>query len=107
MVEKIIAFDEAVGEAVRFADNHPGTLVIVTADHETGGMTINDGMLSGEKMDIGWSTRGHTAVSVPIYSTGAGAGLFTGWFDNTDIPKKINKLLGLENFLSGRCGSLQ
>lgn len=100
MYKQLIQFDIAVGEAIKHAENNPDTLVVVVADHETGGMTIVDGKLSGKKIEIEWTTRGHTAVSVPIFSLGAGAGTFTGWFDNTDIPKKFAQLLGINNFPS-------
>lgn len=93
VVSELIDFDNAVRVAMDFADRNPGTLVIVTADHETGGMSLPE---SDGKAVHKFSTGGHTATMVPIYAYGAGAESFTGIMDNTDIPKKIMELSGLK-----------
>ena len=93
VITETIDFDAAVKVAFDFADTHPGTLVVITADHETGGLTLvgnDDGGL-----DCAFSTTSHTGVPVPVYAYGAGAEKFTGIMDNTDIPKKIASLMGL------------
>lgn len=87
-------FDEAVKEALDFADTHPGTLVIITADHETGGLTIPKGGEDG--LGYHFSTGAHTAVMVPVYSYGPGAHRFTGIMENTEIPRRIMELLDLK-----------
>lgn len=87
-------FDRAVARAFDFADSHPGTLVVVTADHETGGLTLPQGG-SRDSLAYEFSTGGHTATLVPIYAYGAGAGRFAGFMDNTDIAKRIAELLNL------------
>lgn len=92
-----VDFWQAVGRAFDFADKHPGTLVIVTADHETGGMTLPSGnadfLLADQGVDVKFSTGGHSASMVPVYTYGAGASNFTTVMDNTDLPKKVMKLM--------------
>ena len=92
VVTETIDFDKVVKAAFDFADAHPGTLVVVTADHETGGLTIP---ANGTGVKYHFSTGGHTGVMVPVYSYGAGAERFTGIMENTDIPKRMMELLGL------------
>lgn len=90
-------FDKAVNAAFDYADTHKGTLVIVTADHETGGLTLVPGDRDYTKGDTGvetrWSTTGHSASPVPVYSYGASAWKFSGVMDNTDIFKRIKEVL--------------
>jgi alkaline phosphatase len=195
LVHEVIAFDDAVKVALEFYEKHPDeTLIIVTADHETGGMSLGHGemkydsdlsllkyqkssveelnkivaqfhnSLSGEpeadfsrmlkvldndmglnnsnygtaldsteiaelkelftagitqvtaenesygetepfmnaavrilnkKAGIGWGTTSHTAINVPVYSIGAGSENFSGYMDNTDIPKIIGEVMGI------------
>jgi alkaline phosphatase len=86
-------FDKAIGKALAFAAKNKETLVIVTADHETGGFAINNGnMKTGEVLGE-YTTGGHTGVMIPVFAFGPGSDEFTGFYDNTDIPKKIENLL--------------
>ncbi len=106
VVSEIEDFDAAVKIAMDFADHTPGTLVIITGDHETGGMTLpaNENVFDMGKLQPGdenlasiqFSTKGHTACLIPIYAYGAGAVRFSGFMDNTDIAKRIAELLHLE-----------
>jgi len=93
-------FDNAVKVAFDYADTHPGTLVVVTADHATGGLTIVNGNrkfdLHDHKVDYAWTTGGHTGEMVPIFAYGAGAENFTGVFENKQIPQIMFRLLGFE-----------
>lgn len=93
-------FDQAVKEAFDFADCNPGTLVVVTADHETGGLSIPSGKPDFSLPDQGvkyeFSTGGHTGIMVPIYAYGTGAQEFSRIMENTDIPIIMKKLLGLQ-----------
>lgn len=92
MVEEILHFDLAVGEALRFARERGDTLVVVTADHDTGGL----GVVAGpDKARIGWGSKGHTAVPVPVFAYGPGAERFAGLIDNTDIHDFIADALAL------------
>lgn len=96
-VKHTLDFDAAVGVALDFARKRGDTLVIVTADHETGGMAIT-GPPSGVKADYGivWGTKGHSATVVPLLAEGPGAELFTGVLDNTDVPRRIARLWRLD-----------
>ncbi|NMB21443.1 MAG: alkaline phosphatase [Firmicutes bacterium] len=98
MMADLIAFDNAVGLALEYAKEHPGTLVVVTADHETGGFGVTSGTPEGERVNYGWLSTGHTAAMVPIYAFGTGAEQFTGTLDITEIPVRIGKLMGIQDF---------
>lgn len=93
VITETVDFNAAVKVAFDYADSHPGTLVVVTADHETGGLTLP---AEGNGFKTEFSTGGHTGMLIPVYAYGAGAENFSGIMDNTDIPKKIAKLLGLK-----------
>ena len=125
-VKEVIDLSEAVQVAVDFYNKYPNeTLIVVTADHETGGLALaksgggkqgfksldgqtnSVGTLDKEKgravcdsiniaAGVGFTTKGHSGTYVPVYAIGAGAELFTGKFDNTDIPRKIMKAAGFE-----------
>lgn len=161
--KEVAEFDKAVGVALQFAKTNPDTLIVITADHETGGLSTSTGtymleveMLKKFKMNtdtflakfnieekekfisavkeiysidmteaeyewllnikktaksyydlpnnfgkyisskalVGWTTFDHTGNPVPIFAFGPGAEYFTGWFDNTDIPRLIARLMG-------------
>ena len=122
-------FDQAIQVAYKFYQQHPDeTLIVVTADHETGGVTLGRGKgyvydlsvvdkvagtavegsdvsnyMSGVSKDslsivaqIGWTTTSHTGGAVPVFAIGAGSEMFAGRQDNTDLPKKICKAMGVE-----------
>lgn len=97
-IRQTILFDQAVKEALDFAVTDGQTLIVVTADHETAGLTINDGKLDGTALRINWSTKGHTASAVPVFAFGPNAQLFAGVYDNTDLPKKLAQLAGINSF---------
>ena len=90
-MNEMLDFNRAVKAAIDFAEHDGKTLVIVTADHETGGMTIeSDGI-------IGWTSYGgHTGVPVPVYAFGTNASFFSGNYDNTGIFHKLAKAMKLK-----------
>ncbi|MFZ2338824.1 MAG: alkaline phosphatase [Bacteroidales bacterium] len=88
-IDETLDFDRAVGAAIDFAMADGNTLVVITADHETGGVTIPGGDIKSRQAKLHFSTKSHSAVMLPVYAYGPGAGNFTGIYDNTDIPKKI------------------
>jgi len=154
--KEMVEFDKAVEAALKFALKRTDTLVLVTGDHETGGLSLSSGdyrvdvekirkfrattdwflsrfsptkpdefkravkeyydlditdqevervknaknqkiefgRLLGEKVNVGWTTTTHTGEPVPIFAFGPGAEQFTGYLDNTDIPRIVMKLLG-------------
>lgn len=96
ITSETIDFDKAVGIALAFAKENKNTLVIVTADHETGGLTLPDGDLKKASVKGKFSTFHHTAMPVPVYAYGPGAELFTGFYENVEIFAKISALLNLK-----------
>jgi len=86
-------FDEAVGEVVRFAEKDGNTLVIVTADHETGGYALNGGSLAERRVEGAFTTSGHTAAMVPLFAMGPGADRLTGIIDNTTVGRVLLEYL--------------
>ncbi len=95
VVNETLDFDRAIGKALEFAAKDGETLIIVTADHETGGMAVVGGDLKSGMVKGAYTTGGHSAIMVPIFSYGPGAENFTGIMENTDIAKNIIRLLGL------------
>jgi hypothetical protein len=68
-----------------WAQGHSDTLILVTADHETGGLTVLQNNGQGVFPTVSWSTTGHTGLNVPLYAVGENAQFFTGTINNTDI----------------------
>ncbi|HSO86969.1 MAG TPA: alkaline phosphatase [Draconibacterium sp.] len=93
VVEDMLDFDQVVGQALEFAAKDKETLVVVTADHETGGMALTGGSMKDGIVQGAFPTGGHTAVMVPVFSYGPGAEEFIGIMENTDIHAKMKKLL--------------
>lgn len=116
MVDAILRFNEAVATAYSFYEKHPDeTLIIVTADHETGGVTLGSNGTStinwkeiseaykkdgepasatenkrlNDAAGIGWTTNNHTGAPVPVYAVGKGSERFSGRLDNTEIKGRI------------------
>ncbi|MET0466742.1 MAG: alkaline phosphatase [Chitinophagaceae bacterium] len=96
VVTELMDFDQVVGKAMEFADANGETLVVVTADHETGGLTLvggdyNKGYISGQ-----FSTGGHTALPVPVFAYGPQSHLFSGVYENTEIFRKLLEALKIK-----------
>ena len=96
IIGEMLDFDRAIGRALDFAERHGNTLVIITADHETGGMSINDGNFDKGTVNAGYTTINHTAVMVPVFAYGPGSEEFRGIYDNTDIFEKIMSAFGFK-----------
>jgi alkaline phosphatase len=94
LIDETLDFDKALGLVLDYAEKDGHTLVIVTADHETGGVSVTGGNLSKHEVTLNFSTTNHTAVMVPVYAFGPGAEYFTGIYDNTAIFWKMMKLYG-------------
>lgn len=84
-VRETLQFAETVTEVLKWAENHPDTLVIVTADHETGGLKVLQNNGQGKLPQVSWSSQNHTGVNVPIYGWGVNSDRVTGILNNTDI----------------------
>lgn len=95
-VSELLDFDQVIGKAMEFADSNGETLIIVTGDHETGGLTLTGGDYSAGYINGQFSTGGHTAIPVPVFAYGPQSQLFSGVYENTDIFFRILKALKLE-----------
>ena len=96
MVIEMKEFNCTLQKAIDYVNQHPETLLIVTADHETGGTGVYyNGHKPGNEgpLKMNFSTSGHTGTVVPVFAYGAGAENFAGVMKNTDIPKKIEELM--------------
>lgn len=95
LMKELHDFDRTIGEVMKWAAKDGETLVVVTADHETGGLTLHGGDLATGRIEAKFASTGHTGVMVPVYAFGPGAEEFTGFMDNTEIFWKIKKLMRL------------
>lgn len=93
LMKETLDFDQTVGEVMKWAAKDGETLVVVTADHETGGLTLVNGNKDEGRVECCFSSKDHSGAMVPVYAFGPGAENFTGIFENTDVFKKIKKLM--------------
>ena len=82
-------FNGAVAASLAFAKEDGNTLVIVTADHETGGLSLTKGNMKKKRISGEFSTKGHSGILVPVFAFGPNSESFTGIYDNTSIFKKM------------------
>ena len=97
MMDEMLDFDYAVKVALDYAKEKGNTLVVVTADHETGGLTLPDPQGKYTNVVFNYSSGSHTCLPVMVYAYGPGAEQFTGWMQNRDLKAKIMNACGLEN----------
>ncbi|MFD2967827.1 alkaline phosphatase [Sphingobacterium bambusae] len=95
-VTEYLSFDKLVGQALAYADQDGETLVIVTSDHETGGLVVLDANQKSGHVLGNFATTDHTGIPVPLAAYGPGAEHFQGFVDNSEIAKKIYQLLGIK-----------
>lgn len=96
MIEEMREFDRTLQMLVKYVESHPETLLVVTADHETGGTGVSyrSYEVGGEApVTLSFSTKGHTGTVVPIFAYGAGAEEFGAIMKNTELPKIIERLI--------------
>lgn len=93
LMKETLDFDQTIGKVMKWAAEDGETLVVVTADHETGGLTLVNGDKNEGRVECCFSTRDHSGAMVPVYAFGPGAEHFTGIFENTDVFKRIKQLL--------------
>lgn len=92
MVVEFKDFDQTIAMAIDFVTSNQETLLLVTADHETGGLQILS--QKDDMVKVQWGTGGHTSIPVGVYAYGPGAHAFTGLMDNTDIHHMILDAIG-------------
>jgi len=95
VAREVIDFDNAIGKAMEFAQKDGNTLVIVTADHETGGLVLLDGSFEKGTIVAKFATTSHSGTMVPVFAWGPGAENFQGIQENTEIFGKMMSLLKL------------
>ena len=93
LMEEILDFDQTVGKVCEWAAENEETLVIVTSDHETGGVTLLGGDIANGDIELNFSTGEHSGVMVPVYAWGPMAFMFACIYENTDICAKLEYLL--------------
>ena len=95
IIKESIAFDQAITEALQFADKNKNTLVIISADHETGGLTLPQGNLGKSEIEGDFTTDDHTGVMVPVFAYGPRSNYFQGIYDNNELFGKMLKALNI------------
>lgn len=94
IINEMKDFDRTVGKVLDFAETEGNTLVIITADHETGGFALEGGDLVTGSVSADFTTGGHSGTMVPIFAYGPGAEAFGGIQDNTDIFYRMMSAFG-------------
>ncbi|MBO7148707.1 MAG: alkaline phosphatase [Clostridia bacterium] len=98
IVSNVKRFNDAIAYASQFVILHPDTALIVTADHETGGITADNSELS---FGVGYrfTTKVHTNRNVPLYAFGAGVDALAGGpIENIDVARFMAKVYGANSF---------
>jgi alkaline phosphatase len=93
MAEELFDFDKCIGKVLEFAEKDGHTLVIVTADHGTGGVTLVGGSIEDRSVKVHFSTKGHHGIVVPVFAYGPHAEDFVGVYENAELAQKIYRLL--------------
>jgi alkaline phosphatase len=93
VVTELLDFDKAVGWLIQYVDQNPNTLLIITADHETAGLSLPQGKVSGNEVELAFHSDDHTGIMVPIFAYGAHSGEFRGVYENTEVFHKIMSLV--------------
>ncbi len=89
LVAEALDFDRTLGVVLRWMEKHPDTLLVVTADHQSGGLVITDADIAKGRVRGCFTTFVHNGLAVPVYAAGAGADKFAGFYDNRDILGRI------------------
>ena len=93
LIQELLDFDKTLGVALDFAKQNGETLIIVSADHETGGYTLSSDGSDYNKIKSTFSTTGHSGTMVPVFAEGPGASLFNGIYESIEIYHKMIQLL--------------
>ncbi len=96
LMGEIFDFDKTIGKVIQWAEKDGQTLVIVLADHETGGLTFLDGDIQKGQVEGHYSTGGHSGIIIPVFAYGPQSEQFVGVYENTEVFSKIVKILKLK-----------
>ncbi|MCQ2348500.1 MAG: alkaline phosphatase [Paludibacteraceae bacterium] len=92
-IEETLDFDRTVGEVLAWAAQDGQTLVVITADHETAGLTLLDGDYQTGRVLAKFASDSHSNIHVPVYAFGPGAERFTGVMENAELSLRLRQLL--------------
>ncbi len=95
LLDEMMDFDRTVKVALDFAEQDGNTLVVITGDHETGGLCILNGSIQTGDVKMIFASKGHTGVPVPVFTYGPGAASFSGIYENTMFLPKVLDLLDI------------
>jgi alkaline phosphatase len=93
MAEELFDFDKTIGKVLQWAEKDGHTLVVITADHGTGGITLVGGSLEERNVQVHFSTKGHHGIVVPVFAYGPHAEDFQGVMENAELSNRIRKLI--------------
>lgn len=93
VIEEVLDLDRAIGDVLKWAEQDGETLVIVTADHETGGLTLLDGDIEKGIVKVNFANQSHSNVMVLVFAYGPGAEMFSGIYENSELGQKIMKII--------------
>ena len=92
-MEEVFDFDKTLGIVLEWAEKDGETLVIVTGDHATGGMTLLSGSIEEKRIRVNFSTTGHNGIFLPVFAWGPHSEDFVGVYENAELSDKIRKLI--------------
>ena len=93
MCEELFDFDKVIGAVLQWAEKDGQTLVVVTADHNTGGLSLLKGSIEEHSVKVHFSTKGHDGILVPVFAYGPGAEAFAGVHQNAEIGQIVKDLM--------------
>ena len=91
--EELFDFDKVIGAVLQWAEKDGQTLVVVTGDHNTGGLTLLKGSIEDREVKVHFSTSGHDGILLPVFAYGPGAEAFAGVHQNAEIAQIVKKLM--------------
>jgi len=97
VIDEMLDFDRTIGKVLDFAAKDGNTLVVITADHETGGLALNGGSLKTGEVEASFSSRKHTSTMVPVFAFGPQAHTFQGIYENHTIFQKFLDAYQMKN----------
>ena len=93
MCEELFDFDKVIGAVLEWAAKDGETLVVVTGDHNTGGLTLLKGSIEERTVKVHFSTKGHDGIALPVFAFGPGAEAFAGVHENGEIGQIVKRLM--------------
>lgn len=88
---EMLDYDKAIRVALEYQARHPETLIVITADHETGGLSLVQDRSGG--LEARYTTTGHTGSMIPLFAKGPGAERFAGVKDNYRIGQLLREVV--------------